>query len=70
MGVQLLTKPSAPMKIDPGDNSKKALDKKGDEWVIYQIKLKKYIDRVCSPLMEQLLSTIKDLIRLRNKKIR
>ena len=33
------------MKVDPQDTMGQVLDKDGEDWVIYQLKLKKYIDR-------------------------
>ena len=58
--MQLLTKPTAPMKTDPNDTSKKVLDKDGEEWVIYQIRLKKYID--CITKLEDDLQQKYDMI--------
>ena len=46
IGVRLLTKPTAPMKKDSDDSSNEILDKGGEKWVVYQIKRKKYIDRI------------------------
>lgn len=46
VGLKLLTKPVAPKMTDPNDTTKEVLDKDGEEWIIYQIRLKKYIDRV------------------------
>ena len=40
----MLTKPKAPVINDPNDASKTILDKEGEEWVIYQLKLKKFIN--------------------------
>ena len=46
VGARLLTKPKAPTKVDPSNSTKTVLDKDGEEWVIYQLKLKKYIERM------------------------
>jgi len=43
-GVKILVRPTAPKKTDPADASKEILDKDGEEWVVYQLELKKYID--------------------------
>ena len=40
VGVKLLIKPQAPMKVDPQDTMGQVLDKDGEDWVIYQLKLK------------------------------
>ena len=40
VGVQLLTRPTAPLKPDPNNASREVLDKDGEEWVIYHIRLK------------------------------
>jgi len=45
--VKLITKQTTPKKDGPNDSSKpKILDQDGEVWVIYQIKLKKYINRI------------------------
>lgn len=44
VGVKLVVKPIAPTKEDPSDSSKTVLGKDGEEWLIYQLTLKKYID--------------------------
>ena len=45
VGVKLIIKPQASMKVDPQDTKGQVLDKDGEDWVIYQLKLKTYIDR-------------------------
>lgn len=45
-GKNLLSKPVAPTKQDPADNTRKILDKDGEEWVEYSMKLKRYIDKL------------------------
>ena len=45
IGNKLLVKPTAPTIEDPNDSTKIILDKEGQEWVEYGLKLKKYVDR-------------------------
>ena len=44
-GLKLLTRPSAPTKEDPNNNSKTVLDRECEEFIEYQIEIKKYVDR-------------------------
>ena len=45
IGMKLLTKPSAPTKEDPQDTTRTVLDKECEEFIEYQIEIKKYVDR-------------------------
>ena len=45
-GVKLLVKPTALSKPNPVDTNLTMLDKDGEEWIMYQLQLKKYIDRI------------------------
>ena len=42
---KLIVKPKAPTIINPKESPKKILDKDGEDFIEYQMKLKKYIDR-------------------------
>ena len=44
VGKKLLNKPSASTKMDDAEEAKTVLDKDGEDWMMYQIKLKKYVD--------------------------
>ena len=44
VGVKLLVTPTAPTKPNPEDTNLTMLDKDGEDWIMYQLQLKKYID--------------------------
>ena len=43
--VKLLVKPSVPTKLGPAEANLTVLNKDGEQWIMYQLQLKKYIDR-------------------------
>ena len=48
------------MKVDHQDTNGHVLDKNGEDWVIYQLKLKTYIDR--TPKLDDDLQQIYNII--------